>query len=877
VPAAHVAGTVPYLLWFPPSSSVANGNTLARPQMETKDPNQGGVGAPTHIIERPRLIKLMEDSGARVIVLHAPAGYGKTTLARQWCAAKGRQVAWYRCSAASSDIAVVAQGLASAIQSVIPEAGVRGLERLRAARRPDDDAPIVAELMVSDLAPWPSEAWLVIDDYHLLEESPAVASFAERVVSADEPRVLITTRTRPSWVSARQIIYGEILEVDRLALTMDASEAEEVLGNRSQSDRQALLDEARGWPAVIGLAALAPRTSVPESNLETTLYDFFAEELYQKSENAERLSELALLPAFSEQTVTTVLGDDASAVVDEAVRRGILSTSPAGELDIHPLLRTFLRKKLASSPNGQDAARRVATRLVESGDVDGAFAVAESFSIPELVPTIAAAGLDAALSEGRLASVSRWLAYAEDHFVQHPVLDLASAEIAFREGLYRQSEVLATRAAELLSDTPALHTLALIRASQAALQANRLEVAYDLAGEAVQSASTSLERREARIGQLFAALELERDETLDLAATLDRRLDRSPDGELRITNAKLVVASRVGGLEAALAEGEGAMHLLGASSSPIARGSFLSSYAHVLSLTARYERAIDAAAQEIEVATNYRLDFARYHGLAAQTIALLGQGSVARALTNISEIRSYGDDLEDSYFRFYAVALQARSLVLQRNAEAAVELTRAMPNSDVSPSLRGEYFGYRALSLACLGDHQAAQRAAEAAESASRWGIEARVLAAAARAITSIDTDTEESSRVIDKLVDLVEQTGNADSFISLCLAHPNFLESALKSSSKFRIANILARTGNTALTKLIAPDMGAATPEGLRSLTARELEVHRLLAAGLTNRQIAEALFVSEKTVKVHVRHIYDKLGVRSRMHVALQSREHY
>ena len=56
--------------------------------------------------------------------------------------------------------------------------------------------------------------------------------------------------------------------------------------------------------------------------------------------------------------------------------------------------------------------------------------------------------------------------------------------------------------------------------------------------------------------------------------------------------------------------------------------------------------------------------------------------------------------------------------------------------------------------------------------------------------------------------------------------------------------------------------------------LTPRERDVHALLITGLTNRQIAEALFLSEKTVKVHVRHIYDKLGVRSRIAVALQDR---
>jgi DNA-binding CsgD family transcriptional regulator len=48
--------------------------------------------------------------------------------------------------------------------------------------------------------------------------------------------------------------------------------------------------------------------------------------------------------------------------------------------------------------------------------------------------------------------------------------------------------------------------------------------------------------------------------------------------------------------------------------------------------------------------------------------------------------------------------------------------------------------------------------------------------------------------------------------------------------------------------------------------LTARELEVLRLVAAGNTNRQIAAALFVSQRTAATHVSHILGKLGVGSR-----------
>jgi DNA-binding NarL/FixJ family response regulator len=52
--------------------------------------------------------------------------------------------------------------------------------------------------------------------------------------------------------------------------------------------------------------------------------------------------------------------------------------------------------------------------------------------------------------------------------------------------------------------------------------------------------------------------------------------------------------------------------------------------------------------------------------------------------------------------------------------------------------------------------------------------------------------------------------------------------------------------------------------------LTAREAEVLSLVAAGHTNRQIGEALFVSEKTASVHVSNILRKLGVTTRVDAA-------
>jgi ATP/maltotriose-dependent transcriptional regulator MalT len=59
---------------------------------------------------------------------------------------------------------------------------------------------------------------------------------------------------------------------------------------------------------------------------------------------------------------------------------------------------------------------------------------------------------------------------------------------------------------------------------------------------------------------------------------------------------------------------------------------------------------------------------------------------------------------------------------------------------------------------------------------------------------------------------------------------------------------------------------MGQVRKPPPESLSQRELRVLQLIADGATNREAAARLFVSEATIKTHLLHIYDKLGVRDR-----------
>src|SRR5215207_3725018 len=125
-----------------------------------------------HIIDRPRLTRLLDRCESGVVCLVAPAGYGKTTLALQWTSQRFAETAWYRCTDASRDVAAIAGGVASALDPSMPGIADQMASRLRRANSPARDALDLSKLFW-DLRGPAESLCLVVDDYQLLGRGPA--------------------------------------------------------------------------------------------------------------------------------------------------------------------------------------------------------------------------------------------------------------------------------------------------------------------------------------------------------------------------------------------------------------------------------------------------------------------------------------------------------------------------------------------------------------------------------------------------------------------------------------------------------------------------------------------------------------------------------
>jgi LuxR family transcriptional regulator, maltose regulon positive regulatory protein len=832
--------------------------------------------AQRRIIRRPRLTSMLDDSSARIRLLIAPAGYGKTTLAREWLGEPERQDVWYRGGPASADVAALAAGIAEAASEIVPDAGKRMRDRLRATGHPEEDVDILADLFAEDVQAWPPDAWLTVDDYHFAMDSVASERFVDLLTQQTPIQMLITSRRRPSWATARRILYGEILEIDRRALAMEDAEARALLGHENEST-EALIARVRGWPAVLGLAALTAKFVLPADDLPAALHTFFAEELFNAVDPSARreLAVLALAPMVSDELVSFVFGAERSKdIVATGHRLGILTVEKPANLSIHPLLRDFLQGHLSSDLNADAHAERMTEYYLALGQWDYAYEVAYRASLRSVVERTIESGLDPLLSEGRLPTLHRWVESAFAAHIDAPILDLAESELAFRRGEHERAYVLASQAALRLGDSD-LSARAHVRAGHSALLASNERVGLDHFRLARTMARSWERRRETLVGLYFAASELDVPDAISALDELEAAEEHTPDGILRLEALRLTRAARGGGVLETLQAALPKLHLADRATDPLGLTAFLHMLATCLNLAARYDDALDVAEHQLKVASEYRLELPVVHAQLNRAISHLGLQNFQRSTRALDEIRRQLPPSGDAYLEGAIRAIACRCLTTRQRFNEAVALTDDQGEMISSPPVRAEYLSCRALALACAGDGQDALALLEEARAIFSRSIELQVFSECVKAITSIQTADGSESAHSKKAWDAARETGNFDSLVCSYRAEPRILATLVGDPAcRVEVIQLLTRTRDHVLAQEFGISVKPSSRSGVESLTGREVDVLQELEQGSSNREIAQRLFISEATVKVHLRHIYEKLGVRTRAELLARRR---
>jgi DNA-binding NarL/FixJ family response regulator len=181
--------------------------------------------------------------------------------------------------------------------------------------------------------------------------------------------------------------------------------------------------------------------------------------------------------------------------------------------------------------------------------------------------------------------------------------------------------------------------------------------------------------------------------------------------------------------------------------------------------------------------------------------------------------------------------------------------------------MEGEYLAIKALALACCDKPEEARQYVRESEALTNQ-IDGRVLRLYVPAILAQREGADDADRLLEQAMHGSYSTGNFDALVSAYRAHPPLLEraAALSSVDLAAIRRVVCETDPHLAQKAGFQTHRRSMRGEPHGLTARELEVLELLRQGLTNREIAQSLWIEESTVKVHVRHILRKLGVRSR-----------
>jgi ATP/maltotriose-dependent transcriptional regulator MalT len=887
-------------------------------------------------VPRPRLVRALSKGLARKLILVcAPAGFGKTALMADWARSGDHRVAWLSLDEADNDPARFWRHALAALDRAHPGIAER-VGPLLGPPAPSSFEGLVT-VLINELtaSAGDGELLLVLDDYHLIDAQP-VHTPLEFLLEHLPPglHLALASRFDPPLPLARLRARGQLAELRADDLRFTADEAADLLRDAIGPDLpgttvRALVTRTEGWAAGLQLAGLSLRGHADPAGLVATfsgshryVLDYLAEEVLDRQTHELRgfLLETSMLERLSGGLCDAVTGRAGGQAMLEQVERANLFLVPLDEVRgwwrYHHLFADLLRARLQAEQPGRvttlhrnaaawcedhgladDAVRHAvaagdavwAARLIERY-FDAIFVTGESATIRRWLAALPA---ELARSGPRLLLAQAWMALAGGD-LEAAEAPLDAAERVFADAPGEPFEPSVGQAASLLANVPA--AIALDRAFLASMRGDG-EATAAFAAQAL----AKLGEGEWMLGCWIRSMQA-------LAAWLGGRLADAERG----------FAASVAGWSAA---GErplaaSACHFLGQVQRAQGRlDAAAGTYQQALEITAAPGRAAIPAAgigyvgmAEVAYQRN-ELDAAHRHvtegmalcrqlnwpaavpaiGLVTLAWIRQAQGDLGRAREVMEDAGRIAPSPSVANLFSSVPAQRARLLLAQGDIAAAARWAQERGlRADDEPIYQREP-EHLVLARVLIAQDRPAQaftlleRLLAPAAAQGRVGSVIEIRALQALALAATGDEAGAVGALAEALilacprgyVRVFADEGTPMSALLVRLVAGQRDEQAAARGVELGCLARLLRAFGKDTVQGSGRSAAAAVPGLVEPLTARELGVLRLLAVGAPNRAIAEELVVSLDTAKKHVSHVLGKLGAANRTEAVARARQ--
>lgn len=427
------------------------------------------------LVERGAILdRLSAERGTPLVAVVAPAGYGKSTLLRHWIERDGRPSAWVTLDADDNDPVVLLSYLAVALDSVSPVDPE--LLRLLAVEHPSVRG--VTHRLCGELAAWPRDGGLVLDDVHVLENPSCrdiVGMLAEHVPSGSQ--LALASRGELPLPMARHRGEGRVVEIGPDDLALDADEATSLLRGVdvkwSKAEASAIVDIAEGWPVAIYLIGRSVKARGADGSADLArvgqrreIVEYVNAELLAalSPEMVGFLTRSSVLEQMSGPLCDAVLQTTGSGAQLEDLAQSNLLLTPLDEgrasYRYHQLFRELLRAELQHREPAliPELNRRAAGWCEVNGLPDAAIDYAMAAGDADHVVRIVRERMLPVYRAGRVATLNRWFGWLErfGHLPRYPRVAVGAAWLGALTGRVGAAEQWADAAERYAHDHPVL-------------------------------------------------------------------------------------------------------------------------------------------------------------------------------------------------------------------------------------------------------------------------------------------------------------------------------------------------------------------------------------------------------------------------------------